>query len=216
MKTRILIVEDDPDIAELVARYLERAGFQTDTGGQRTRGVANRRGATARFADPRPDAARRSMASRSVDRCALSAATAALPIIMLDRSRRRVRANRRPRTGRRRLPRQAVQSRRTGCARPGACSRRVATQSVVRVQTTAAASLRTISRRRRSTHGSRQRPRRHADGQGISPAAIPAGASRPRALARPAADRCVGLPPTPAARAPWTSTSDGCAKSCRS
>jgi CheY-like chemotaxis protein len=30
MKTRILIVEDDPDIAELVARYLERAGFQTE------------------------------------------------------------------------------------------------------------------------------------------------------------------------------------------
>src|SRR5262245_5783352 len=30
MDTRILIVEDDPDIAELVERYLERAGFQTE------------------------------------------------------------------------------------------------------------------------------------------------------------------------------------------
>src|SRR5580765_1636527 len=30
MPTRILIVEDDPDIAELVARYLEKAGFITD------------------------------------------------------------------------------------------------------------------------------------------------------------------------------------------
>src|SRR5438309_11425065 len=30
MATRILIVEDDPDIAELVARYLEKAAFETD------------------------------------------------------------------------------------------------------------------------------------------------------------------------------------------
>jgi len=30
MNTRILIVEDDPDIAELVARYLTRAGFETE------------------------------------------------------------------------------------------------------------------------------------------------------------------------------------------
>jgi DNA-binding response OmpR family regulator len=30
MATRILVVEDDPDIAELVARYLERDGYQVD------------------------------------------------------------------------------------------------------------------------------------------------------------------------------------------
>ncbi|OLB62477.1 MAG: DNA-binding response regulator [Acidobacteria bacterium] len=30
MAARILIVEDDPDIAELVARYLEKAAFETD------------------------------------------------------------------------------------------------------------------------------------------------------------------------------------------
>src|SRR5258708_6641464 len=30
MSTRILIVEDDPDIAELVARYLDKAGFVTE------------------------------------------------------------------------------------------------------------------------------------------------------------------------------------------
>ncbi len=30
MPTRILIVEDDPDIAQLVARYLEKAGFTTE------------------------------------------------------------------------------------------------------------------------------------------------------------------------------------------
>jgi DNA-binding response OmpR family regulator len=30
MPTRVLIVEDDPDIAELVARYLDKAGFVTE------------------------------------------------------------------------------------------------------------------------------------------------------------------------------------------
>src|SRR5438552_192903 len=30
MTTRILVVEDDPDIAELVQRYLSKAGFTTD------------------------------------------------------------------------------------------------------------------------------------------------------------------------------------------
>jgi DNA-binding response OmpR family regulator len=30
MSTRILIVEDDPDIAQLVARYLDKAGFVTE------------------------------------------------------------------------------------------------------------------------------------------------------------------------------------------
>src|SRR5580765_2317632 len=30
MTTRILVVEDDPDIAELVERYLSKAGFSTD------------------------------------------------------------------------------------------------------------------------------------------------------------------------------------------
>jgi two-component system alkaline phosphatase synthesis response regulator PhoP len=33
MKMRILIVEDDPDIAELVARYLDKAGFTTEQAG---------------------------------------------------------------------------------------------------------------------------------------------------------------------------------------
>jgi len=30
MPTRVLVVEDDPDIAELVARYLDKAGFTTE------------------------------------------------------------------------------------------------------------------------------------------------------------------------------------------
>lgn len=39
MSTRILIVEDDPDIAELVARYLDKAGFTTERVGSGREGL---------------------------------------------------------------------------------------------------------------------------------------------------------------------------------
>src|SRR3954464_5216817 len=45
MPTRILIVEDDPDIAELVARYLDKAGFVTEraaTGSDALQAIAAR------------------------------------------------------------------------------------------------------------------------------------------------------------------------------
>jgi len=45
MPTRILIVEDDPDIAELVARYLDKAGFATEraaTGREAMQAIAAR------------------------------------------------------------------------------------------------------------------------------------------------------------------------------
>ena len=46
--TRILIVEDDPDIAELVARYLDKAGFTTER-------VVSGRDAIATIAAKSPD-----------------------------------------------------------------------------------------------------------------------------------------------------------------
>src|SRR3954463_2861715 len=45
MPTRILVVEDDPDIAELVARYLDKAGFVTEraaTGSDALKAIAAR------------------------------------------------------------------------------------------------------------------------------------------------------------------------------
>ena len=48
MSTRILIVEDDPDIADLVARYLDKAGFVTER-------AANGRDALAALAARLPD-----------------------------------------------------------------------------------------------------------------------------------------------------------------
>ena len=83
MATRILIVEDDPDIAELVARYLDKAGFI-----DRARGVRPRRAARRSPARP-PDLLVLDLMLPHVDGLevcrALRAndATAAIPIIML-------------------------------------------------------------------------------------------------------------------------------------
>jgi two-component system alkaline phosphatase synthesis response regulator PhoP len=82
MKTRILIVEDDPDIAELVARYLERAGFETER-------TANGRAALQIVATRLPDLLILDLMLPQVDGIEIcrslraGAATASLPIIML-------------------------------------------------------------------------------------------------------------------------------------
>jgi DNA-binding response OmpR family regulator len=82
MKTRILIVEDDPDIAELMARYLDRAGFQTER-------AANGREALHVVATRLPDLLVLDLMLPHVDGIEIcrslraSAATASLPIIMV-------------------------------------------------------------------------------------------------------------------------------------
>jgi two-component system, OmpR family, alkaline phosphatase synthesis response regulator PhoP len=82
MAARILIVEDDPDIAELVARYLGKAGFTTDCaagGGQALAAIA---------AEP-PDLLVLDLMLPQVDGLEVcravraNPATSALPIIML-------------------------------------------------------------------------------------------------------------------------------------
>ena len=82
MKTRILIVEDDPDIAELVARYLDKAGFTTEHAGS---GVEALQAVSARPPDlivldlmlPHVDGIEVCRTIRANEK------TAALPIIML-------------------------------------------------------------------------------------------------------------------------------------
>ena len=82
MTTRILIVEDDPDIANLVARYLDKAGFQTE------RAATGREALQAIAAKP-PDLLILDLMLPQIDGleiCRLlraDAATAGLPIIML-------------------------------------------------------------------------------------------------------------------------------------
>jgi two-component system, OmpR family, alkaline phosphatase synthesis response regulator PhoP len=82
MATRILIVEDDPDIAELVARYLDKAGFSTER-------AASGREALQMIAAKPPDLLLLDLMLPHVDGlevCRLvraSDATATIPIIML-------------------------------------------------------------------------------------------------------------------------------------
>jgi len=80
--TRVLVVEDDPDIAQLVAHYLEKAGFSADL-------LANGRDAIAAIAARPPDVIVLDLMLPQVDGLEIcrvvrgNAATAAIPIIML-------------------------------------------------------------------------------------------------------------------------------------
>jgi two-component system alkaline phosphatase synthesis response regulator PhoP len=80
--TRVLVVEDDPDIAQLVVRYLDKAGFSTEV-------LSNGRDAIAAIAARPPDLLILDLMLPQVDglevcRIARSSeATASIPIIML-------------------------------------------------------------------------------------------------------------------------------------
>jgi DNA-binding response OmpR family regulator len=82
MTTRILIVEDDPDIAHLVARYLDKAGFSTER-------AANGRDALHAIAAKPPDLLVLDLMLPQVDGLEIcrtlraNSATSGLPIIML-------------------------------------------------------------------------------------------------------------------------------------
>jgi two-component system, OmpR family, alkaline phosphatase synthesis response regulator PhoP len=82
MTPRILIVEDDPDIAELVARYLDKAGFATER-------VSSGRDALSAVAARLPDAMVLDLMLPHVDGLEVCRAvradnaSSALPIIML-------------------------------------------------------------------------------------------------------------------------------------
>jgi DNA-binding response OmpR family regulator len=80
--TRVLVVEDDPDIAQLVAHYLEKAGFSAEL-------LANGRDALAAIAARPPDVIVLDLMLPQVDGLEIcrvvrgNAATAAIPIIMV-------------------------------------------------------------------------------------------------------------------------------------
>ena len=82
MSTRILIVEDDPDIAELVAHYLDKAGFTTER-------IVSGRDALAAIAAKLPDLVVLDLMLPQVDGLEICRTvrsdekTAAIPIIML-------------------------------------------------------------------------------------------------------------------------------------
>lgn len=80
--TRILVVEDDPDIAALVCRYLEKAGYTVDT-------VTSGREAMTTIPTMRPDLVVLDLMLPGVDGLEIcrsvrtNAATASTPVIML-------------------------------------------------------------------------------------------------------------------------------------
>ncbi len=80
--TRVLIVEDDRDIAELIARYLSKAGYQVDV-------VSNGRDAQARISANPPDVLVLDLMLPEVDGLEICRGvradrrTASIPIIML-------------------------------------------------------------------------------------------------------------------------------------
>src|SRR3984893_14438317 len=82
MATRVLIVEDDPDIAELVARYLDKAGFVSQR-------ASSGKDALQAIAARPPDLLVLDLMLPHVDgleicrRLRASEPTAAIPIIML-------------------------------------------------------------------------------------------------------------------------------------
>ena len=82
MTTRILVVEDDPDIAELVDRYLSKAGFATDR-------VSSGRDALAAISAKTPDLLVLDLMLPQLDglevcrRVRANEPTAHIPIIML-------------------------------------------------------------------------------------------------------------------------------------
>jgi two-component system, OmpR family, alkaline phosphatase synthesis response regulator PhoP len=82
MSTRILVVEDDPDIAQLVARYLDKGGFTTELAG-------SGRDALTVISQRRPDLLVLDLMLPHVDGLEVcrviraNSETAAMPIIML-------------------------------------------------------------------------------------------------------------------------------------
>ena len=207
--SRILIVEDDNDIAALIAHYLEKAGYGSEIVPDGGAGADRGEGNAARSRHPRFDAAGAER-PRGVQGAARRQPHGGAAHHHADRARRRVGAHPRARFGRRRLRRQAVQSERADGARARAAAPRRAAGDQG-----AHPALRPDQRRRRTPHRVRQRRERAADGEGISAAAISARASRPRAVARSAAVRRLGLS-VPGRHAHRRRARAGaCARSCR-
>ena len=110
----ILLVDDDAELCSLLGEFLRREGFTVSCEHEGTRGLEH-----AAAARRRPGRARRHAAgSRRFRDPAPPAAAEQSPGHHADGARRGCRPDRRARTGRGRLPAQAVQPARTGRAHP--------------------------------------------------------------------------------------------------
>ena len=186
--SHILVVEDDDDIAALIAHYLEKAGHRVeraDVGRRRPAQAPRRRRADLVILDlmlPGMDGLLVCQAMRA------DPSIAGIPIIML--TARGEEADRviGPRARRRRLRHQAVQPEGARRARHRAAAPQRAAPARRR-----AAALRAHRDRRRPPHRRARRRGGPADGEGVPAAAVPRAAPGPGPLARPAAQRRLGL-----------------------
>ena len=119
--SRILIVEDDNDIAALIAHYLEKAGYTLRDRVRRRAGADRGEGNAARSRHPRFDAAGTER-PRSLQGTPRRQPHGGAAHPHADGSRRRVGAHSRTRFGRRRLRREAVQPERADGARARAAA----------------------------------------------------------------------------------------------
>jgi len=194
---RVLVVEDDPDIAQLVARYLEKSGFSVET-------LANGRAALAAVAAHPPDLLVLDLMLPQVDGLEIcrvvrgNEATAAIPIIMLT-----ARAEESDRIVGLEIgaddylakpfsPNELV-------ARVRALLRRAQRAAPASAHGTAAGKPMAYGSNRdrsRTPHNHRRGHGRDADGEGVHAPRVPAAASRSSAFARRAAHRRLGLTAT--------------------
>ena len=184
---RILVVEDDRDIGELVGRYLEQAGFRTDLLTSGREAITASRGPPG-AARAGPDAAARGR-TRGVPGRPQQCQKQHDPDHHVDGAARNRSAspgwNSEPTTTSpsRSVPNELV-------ARVRALLARARTSSVHPHGGVTYGSI-VVDTERHTVSG--ERPGRHTHGQRISPARIPAQAQRSGVIPRRAPQRCVGL-----------------------
>ena len=122
--SQILVVEDDADIAALIAHYLEKAGHRVDRLTSGTDVLPRLRKIAGRSGHPRSDAAGHGWPDRRARRCAPIRRIAEHPDHHADGARRGIRSRVGARARRRRLRHQAVQPERAERARDGAAAAR--------------------------------------------------------------------------------------------
>ena len=83
MERRVVIIEDERDVARLLEFNLQQAGFTVDHGGHRRRGPRGRRASTARRRRPRSDAAGHLRLRGLQDRSAPTRELADIGVLML-------------------------------------------------------------------------------------------------------------------------------------
>ena len=207
---RALVVEDDPDIVELIDHYLRAEGFEVESLGDGRAGArAAARGRLRRslildLQLPGLDGLSLCAELRRDKRTRVAAHRDA------DRPGRRGRPRGRPRGGRRRLRGQALQPQGAGGAGAGPPAPRSSGGRTTRPRSSSARSRSTRARHTVRWEGQAV----HLTAKEFALLVALVEANGPRALAPGPARGASGATPTRRGRGRWTSTCAACARSC--